>query len=203
MAAKPPAVVAELGRPETPEETAQRKAAASQRRKANQTALNLVLATLASLGIVAFLVFVVVRPAPEPAAPIDYVAVAAQSGQPVLAPELPDTWTANSARIETVGGVTTWTIGFVTPADQFIALDQGLRANETWLAGAVENAQPTGSVRIDGHDWSLYDRRGEADTGNHAFSMSTEVGDDVIVLHGTADDAEFETLATAIGKAVR
>lgn len=203
MAAKPPTVVAELGRPETPEETAQRKAAASQRRRANQTALNLVLATLASLGVVLFLVFVVVRPTPEPPAPVDYVAIAAESGRDVLAPDLPDGWTANAARLETVGGVTTWTIGFVTPAGQYIALDQGLQANETWLADAVLDAEVTGAARIGGLDWALYDRRDSADPGNHAFILSTQIGEDLVVLHGTADDTEFETLAEAIGKAVQ
>lgn len=202
MPTKSPTIVAELGRPETPEETAQRKAAASQRRRANQTALNLVLATLASLAIVLFLVFVVVRPTPEPPAPIDYAAIAAESGRDVLAPDLPDTWAANAARLETVGGVATWTIGFVTPAGQYIALDQGLQANETWLADAVVDAQATGADRIGGLDWTLYDRRDAADPGNHAFILSTQIGEDLVVLHGTADDTEFETLAEAIGKAV-
>ena len=66
MARKEPAIVAELGRPETAEETAQRKAENSRKHRANQTALNLVGATVASLAIVAFLVIVVVRPAPAP-----------------------------------------------------------------------------------------------------------------------------------------
>src|SRR5690606_28187846 len=55
-------IVAELGRAETPQETAERKAAASATRRTNQTALNLFIAVLASLAIVAFLVMVVVRP---------------------------------------------------------------------------------------------------------------------------------------------
>ena len=59
MAGKQPAIVAELGRPETPEETAARKAENSRKRRANQTAFNLIVATIASLGIVLFLVVVV------------------------------------------------------------------------------------------------------------------------------------------------
>lgn len=202
MAAREPRIVAELGRPETPEEAADRKAAASQRRRANQTAFNLVIATLASLGIVLLLVLVVVRPAPEPAPPVDYETIAVQSGVDVVAPELPDTWSANSARIETVGGVRTWTIGFITPATQFIALDEGLDANDTWLAAAVHNATATGSATVGGLDWTTYDRRNDSEAGNHAFAMSAEIGDHIIVLHGTADDAEFQTLAAAVASEV-
>ena len=55
-------IVAELGRAETPGETAERKAAASATRRSGQTALNLFIAVLASLGVVAFVVVVVVRP---------------------------------------------------------------------------------------------------------------------------------------------
>ncbi len=198
MAQREAAIVAELGRPETPEEAAQRKAEASARRRSNQTAFNLVVATGASLVIVLFLVFVVVRPAAGPREPVDYPAIAAQSGADVLAPVLPEGWSANAARLEESGGITTWTIGFLTPGEQFIALDQGLDANPTWLAQTVENANATGSVRLGGLTWATYDRREVEDPGNFAFSMSTEADGDVIVLHGTASDEEFAVLAEAV-----
>jgi hypothetical protein len=198
MAQREPRVVAELGRPETPEETAERKAIASARRRSNQTAFNLIVATGASLLVVLFLVFVVVRPNPEPREPIDYQGLAVASGEPVLAPDLPDTWVANAARLETSGGIRTWTIGFITPSAQYLALEQGLAANPTWLAQAVDGAPPTGSVRIAGLDWITYDRRDADDPGNYAFSMSTELADSLIVLHGTAADDEFAIVATAV-----
>jgi hypothetical protein len=198
--AKQPGIVAELGRPETPEETAQRKAAASAKRRSNQTAFNLVIATVASLLIVLFLVTVVVRPNPGEREPVDYRSIAADSGEDVIAPVLPESWKANDARLQTEGGVPTWTIGFVTPATQFIAFDQGLDANPTWLAAAVDGAQPTGTAEIGGLEWTVYDRRGDADTGNYAFILSAESGDDLLVLHGTADDAEFQTIATAVAE---
>ncbi|MFZ2965296.1 MAG: DUF4245 domain-containing protein [Rhodoglobus sp.] len=198
MARREPAIVAELGRPETPEETADRKAIASARRRSNQTAFNLVVATAASLLIVLFLVFVVVRPTPPPRDPVDYQSLAAASGEAVLAPGLPDTWTANAARLETSGGIRTWAIGFITPSTQYIALEQGLEANPTWLSQAVDGSAATGAVRIAGLDWITYDRRDAEDPGNHAFSMSTELAGSTIVLHGTASDEEFESLAAAV-----
>lgn len=200
MPAKPPAVVAELGRPETPSETADRKAEASRRRRVNQTAFNLVVATVASLLIVLFLVVVVVRPTPAPTDPVDYVAIAAEADGDLLAPLLPEGWAANNARLAPEGDVSTWTVGFVTPKQQFIALSQGIAANATWLSASVDAATETGRTSIGGLDWTVYDRRGERDTGNYAYSMSTQLGADLVVLNGTASDAEFQTLAAAIAK---
>jgi hypothetical protein len=198
--AREPRIVAELGRPETPEETAQRKAEASARRRSNQTAFNLVIATAASLLIVLFLIVVVVRPTPPGPEPVDYRSIAGESGEGVIAPALPDGWSANDARLETEGGVRTWTIGFITPTTQYIGFEQGLDANETWLAAAVDGARPTGTTSIGGLEWTVYDRRDEGDTGNYAFALSAELGDDLLVLHGTAPDAEFETLAAAVAE---
>jgi hypothetical protein len=198
MAPREPAVVAELGRPETPEETARRKAEASARRRSNQTVFNLVVATAASLLIVLFLVVVVVRPSAPPRPPVDYQAIAAEAGVAAIAPRLPDTWTANAAELETVGGVRTWSIGFLTPEGQFIALEQGLDANPTWLAQAVDGVAATGSTRVGGLEWSVYDDRDAQDPGNYAFSMSAETDRGIVVLHGTASDAEFALLAEAV-----
>lgn len=198
MARREPAVVAELGRPETPQETADRKASASARHRSNQTAFNLVVATAASLLVVLVLVFVTVRPAPAPRDPVDYQSIAAAAGEAVLAPELPDTWVANAARLETSGGIRTFTIGFVTPSNQFVAFEQGLAANPTWLAQAVDGAAATGAARIAGLDWVIYDRRDAEDPGNYAFSMSAELRGSTVVLHGTASDEEFESLAEAV-----
>lgn len=202
MAQKEPAIVAELGRPETPDETAARKAENSRKHRANQTALNLVGATIASLAIVAFLIIVVVRPAPAPAESIDYVTVASQaqvnSEEPLLAPALPPSWTANAARFESREQVPTWYIGFVTPDTQFIALNQGIDANPTWEAAALNNSTETGSIDIDGVTWTEYDQRDSSSPGNFAYSLATTSGGSTIVLHGTAEQSEFEALATAL-----
>ena len=75
-------IVAELGRAETPEETAARKAAATARHRGNRSVFSLIFALLASFGIVAFLVLVVVRPDAGPTQqPVDYLA-AADDAQP-------------------------------------------------------------------------------------------------------------------------
>lgn len=201
-----PAIVAELGRPETPEETAARKAENSRRHRANQTLLNLIVATLASLAIVLFLVVVVVRPAPEPTAAIDYTAVASEaqggSSEPLVVPALPQGWTANAARFERRSEVLTWYIGFVTPRTEFIAFNQGIDANATWQAAVLDGSTATGETTIAGIRWTVYDHRTADDPGNYAYALAASVGASTFVLHGTAPDAEFEALATTIAAEV-
>jgi len=195
-------VVAELGRPETPEETAARKAETSRKHRANQTLLNLVVALVASLAVVVFLVVVVVRPAPAPAASIDYATIATQAqvdaAETLLAPVLPAGWSANDARFQTTEQVPTWYIGLITPSEQYIGLDQGIGANPTWLAAQLDDAEQSGTVTIDGIEWTVYDQRGASDPGNFAYSLAATRGGSTVILHGTASDGEFELLATAV-----
>lgn len=199
-------IVAELGRAETPQETADRKAAASAKRRGGQTALNLFIAVLASLGIVAFLVMVVVRP--DQGAlhqPVDYLALASDAGgvvdEPIVAPAMPEGWSANHAELRTgADGVTVWSVGFTTPAEKYLAIIQGIDANASWVADQVRDARAGVIVTIDGVDWTSYDRRGASDPGNVAYALVATVGGSTIVLAGTAADPEFEQLATAIAK---
>jgi hypothetical protein len=202
VATKEPTIVAELGRPETPDETAQRKAETSRKHRAGQTTFNLIVALIASLGVVLFLVVVVVRPDPAPTAGVDFAATAEQAQAdaeaPLIVPTLDSGWSANAARFETVAAVPTWYIGFITPTTQFIALNQGIGANDTWLATVLDEAEITGVVTIEGVQWDVYDQRESEDPGNHAYSMSTEASGFTIVLHGTAPTAEFDELAASI-----
>ena len=200
---RPPRVVAELGRPETPEETAARKAESSRRHRSNQTLRNLVLALLASLAIVLFLVLVVVRPDGATRQPVDYRSIAAQT-QPTVttrlaAPALPKGWTANDATIQTGSdGIVFWSIGFITPDAQYIGLVQGIAANPSWTADQLQRARSTGATSIAGTDWTVYDRRSVDNPGNFAYSLATTVGDSTLALHGSASTKEFGVLAAAV-----
>jgi hypothetical protein len=200
---KAPRVVAELGRPETPEETAARKAANSRARRSNQTLFNLLLALGASLVIVLFLILVVVRPTPAPLKPVDYRAIASQTQPTVSArlavPKLPKGWTANSATIDPgTDGITIWSIGFLTPSGQYIGFEQGISADRTWISTELQQAQVTGSTSVAGVDWKAYNRRSADDPGNYAYSLSTVIGKNSYVLHGSATTKEFQTLAAAV-----
>lgn len=196
-------IVAELGRAETPLETAARKAESSRKHRANQTLRNLVLALVASLGAVLVLVLVVVRPEAPPRTTVDYRQHAdtsqVQAGQVLAAPPLPAGWSANHDNLSTGSdSVVSWSIGFITPSGQYIELVQGIKANPTWVAGQLNNRRVSGQSVIAGQSWSVYDHRNEPDQGNYAYSLSTVLGTNSIVLHGTATTAEFKLLATAI-----
>lgn len=201
-----PAVVAELGRPETPQETADRKAATSRRHREGQTLFNLVVALVATLVTVLIIVLMVVRPDAAPREPVDYQSVAAETGSatPLAAPTLPDGWNANAATFELspADGVTTWYVGFITPDEQFLALRQGVEANPTWLANQVVPAKPAGTREIAGVTWTLYDQRGSQDAGNLAFAMTAEGTTSSFVVFGTASDEEFDVLATALAETI-
>jgi hypothetical protein len=182
---------------------AERRAA----RRANQTTFNLVLALLASLGIVLFLVVVVVRPDVAPrTVDFEQIGVETQRGvdEPLAVPGLPEGWTAN--RAEFVGtpsdGVARWEIGFLTPEGEYIGLVQGIEANPSWLAEQVRSASPGVTERIGGLTWQSYDRRDVDDPGNLEFALATTTGASTIVLGGTASDAEFAELAAAVAEAL-
>jgi Protein of unknown function (DUF4245) len=197
------AIVAELGRPETPSETADRKALSARNRRANQTPINLILAIAASLLIVVFLLVVVVRPNAALTEPVNYhrVAVEAQQtvSEPLADPALTKEWTANDAELKTGrDGVENWYIGLITPGKQFIALSQGISANETWTSNQLDGKAATGNSSVGGLDWTIYDHRAGKDPGNLAYAMTTTEGTSTIVLFGTADNAEFTTLASAV-----
>ncbi|MBT1622435.1 DUF4245 family protein [Curtobacterium flaccumfaciens pv. oortii] len=199
-------IVAELGRPETAEETWARKDAARTARRQHQTAFNLVIALIASLGIVLFLVAVVVRPNTTVDRTVDYQQIAADAhvGDITLAaPDLPSGFTSNRADFsdKTSDDVDVWTVGFVTPDKQYISLQQGVDANGSWVSNQLDQRPSTGTRVIDGTKWTVYDRRAEgSDAGNHAYSLVSTFGTNTIVLSGTADDSSYRTVATAVTK---
>lgn len=208
-----PPVVAELGRPETPQETAERKAQTSRRHREGQTFLNLALALIASLIVVLVTVLVVVRPDPPAREPIDYQAIAAEAdaGVTLAAPSLPEGWSANAATYTATpaDGVANWYVGLITPKDQFVALRQGVDANPTWVSNQLAGRSATGSTVIDGVTWQVYDHRLAKDVGNLAYAMTTTGPADEsgrtssFVLFGTASDDEFEVLASALAPAMQ
>ena len=202
-AQKPPAIVAELGRPETPEETAARKAENSRKHRANQTLLNLVYSLVATLAVVALLVLVVVRPDPPAPTPVDFADIASRAqssvSETLLVPSLPPQWRANNAELRSGSDdIDAWYIGFISPSEQFIALTQGIDANPTWLAAALDGRPATGSEVVDGIEWQIFDYRGTEDSGNLAYAMSTIAGANTVVLYGTADPNEFRTVASTL-----
>ncbi|BDI23562.1 DUF4245 domain-containing protein [Herbiconiux sp. L3-i23] len=206
---RPPAIVAELGRPETPDETAARKAQNSRNHRDRQTTRNLVLALVASLGIVVLLVLIVPRGDVEQLRDVDYRATAEQAsadvGEPLVVPDVPDTWSSNVAELRTgaADGVTSWYVGFITAERDFVGFSQGLDANPSWLSAVLDGSLATGTTDIGGAEWTVYDHRDEDGRGNLEYALALEDGGDVFVIYGTADPSEAEELAETVTKQVR
>lgn len=203
MSRKEPRIVAELGRPETPEETAARKAAASRRHRENRSFINLIAALIVCLAVVLVMVLVVVRPDVPEREPIDVASAAtgaqAVTDEPLIAPDLPEDWAANVAEVRTgADDVITWYAGYITPGEQFLFFRQALDANPTWLVTSIEQATPTGERTIAGLTWTEYDQRELEDPGNLEYVLTTEQGASTVVIGGTADDAELQTFAEAV-----
>lgn len=201
---KTPKIVAELGRPETPEETAARKAENSRLYRSRKTINNLVYSLLVTVGLVLVIYFMVPRSEGEPNWQIDYVAqseVASQTlGEDLLVPAMPAEWKANAAELRNSanGQVTSWYIGFITPSNQFIGFNEAIDANPTWISTTLNDYPATGEVTVDGQVWTVYDNRSMEGAGNVEYALVTTSGNRTIVLFGTADDAEFAQLATSI-----
>ncbi|PFG31748.1 DUF4245 domain-containing protein [Paramicrobacterium agarici] len=209
---KPPRVVAELGRPETPEETAARKAEDSRKYRSRKTVSNLVYSLLATLGLVLVIVLIVPRSDTSLLPDVDYHAAAADAqevrDEVILDPELPDDWTSNGAKLSIVDdpAISDWYIGLITPDEQFIGIRQGFDANATWQSQQLDDSLADSTITIDGVTWTVYDNRdgqSSSDNGNIEYALATEAGTSTILIFGTAETSDFRTVAEAVAGQVK
>ncbi|AXH35640.1 DUF4245 domain-containing protein [Humibacter sp. BT305] len=208
-ASKP--IVAELGRPETPEETAARQAEQSRLYRQRKTLNNLVLSLLVTVGLVVVIVLAVPRPATVERDPVDYAQVAqsVQSSMPVplAVPTLPEGWTSNAAELRGGGadGVASWYVGLLTPGDspQYVGLTQALDSNPTWLAQQLGDSVAAGTVDLGGVTWTVFDNRGRSgDFGNNQYALEAESGRSTYIVAGTATPEEVQQVAASIASDV-
>jgi hypothetical protein len=207
MMAHEPRVVAELGRPETPEETAARKAEFSRTYRASQNTRNLVAALLVTLAIVAVVVFAVPRGTPPARESVDVAAVAADiadtTGRTVIVPTVPDEWHVNLAQLE---GDTpaVWNVVYVPTEDSgFVRFAQGFDADPTWPTQVLQGADDDGTLTIEGVEWTRYDISDPGATGNVTAALSTIAGADTILVYGSAGSDELELIAASVADQVR
>lgn len=192
-----PRIVAELGRPETPAETADRKVAASRAYRQSKTFRNLVAALLVIMAVVAVVYFGVPRgslPDPEEAD----VAAAAQSasaaiGHPLLVPVVPENWRANSARLE--GSM--WRVVYAPPSG-YVRVAQGVDADAGWATKVLGGFAPSGSVTVDGIAWDEYTIPAAARTDTVSYAISTTAGSDTVLIYGATDAATAAVAASGV-----
>jgi hypothetical protein len=198
--AKARPIVAELGRPETPEEEAARRAENSRLYRQRKTVNNLIFSMLATLGVVAIIFFAVPRADEAPAWQVDYVAVAetaqANVSSAIVVPSLNDTWTANAAEVRTgADGTSEWRIGFVSPSQGYIGFEQAFGANSAWVSARMEGTTPVSTVTVNGITWDVYDN---GSAGNNSYALVTTLDGVTYLLRGDADTSEFSVLASAV-----
>lgn len=205
--ASSPRVVAELGRPETPDETAARKAESSRIYRSSQTFRNLVAALIATLAVVAVIIFAVPRGTPPESEPIDVAAVAerlavAQDRTLVVA-DVPADWRVNLAAIEG-DAVRAWTVVYVPGgAAGFLRVAQGFDADPAWATRVLRGASVAETVTIEGVAWERWSIPDSSRAGNVSAAIGTAAGADTILVYGTADDEDLETVAAALADQIR
>lgn len=206
---KPPAVVAELGRPETAAETAARKTRDSRLYRQRKTVNNLVFSLLVSLALVIVIVLVVPRGTDTWSGHTVDVAqsaaeTAATAGHELVAPETPEGWKAKQAELRTApsGDIFYWYIGYTTPSHAYAAVVQaftrsGAAVDATWIAQQLEAQTATGTERIGGLEWTVYDHRDRnPDEANMLYGLQTELGPSTLLVYGTDSPEAIRELAT-------
>lgn len=204
-----PRIVAELGRPETSEETAARKAESSRVYRSSQNARSLVAALLVTLVVVAVIVFAVPRGTPPPAEPVDVAAAAARvgdaEGRVTLTPAPPTDWVATRASVDGDGSIAVWTVLFTPTSEEvpgYLRVAQGFDADAAWPARMFSGAAPQKTVTLGGVRWDRYDLDASR-TGNISIALATTAGPDTILVYGTAADDALEQAAASLSDQIR
>lgn len=205
---KPSPIVAELGRPETPEEAAARKAASSKAYRSSQTVRNLVAALLVTLAVVAVMVFAVPRGEPASARKVDLVGIAANvestMERPVIVPELGEFWRVNDAELQS-GAVVVWDITLAPAAQDergFIRVAQAFDADASWAPQRLNGVAPTDTLAIGGLDWDVFGI-GDSAKGNVRYAIGTQAGSDYVLLYGSRSADSTAELAESLVPQIR
>lgn len=208
---KPPRIVAELGRPETPGETAARKAETSRLYRERKTVNNLVFSLLVSVAMVALIVLIVPRGTDQwTNYEVDVAELAEQStqsaGRPLVAPQVPESWKAKQAvlRSDSVSKTVYWKINYTTENNAYAAVIEAFAANggevnPTWISQQLEEQKPTANETIGGLDWVVYDHPNRSpDEANMIFGLQSQVGSTTLLVYGTDRPEVLRTLAAEV-----
>ncbi|MFT4258832.1 DUF4245 family protein [Microbacterium sp.] len=189
---KPAPIVAELGRPETPEETAARKAASSRAYQSSQNVRSLIAALIVTLAVLVVIVFAVPRGEPASAPHIDVAAIAADvestMDRPVVVPDLDDGfWRVNAAEL-TSGNPVVWDVTIAPSGEDergFIKLSQAFDADSSWAPQRLNGVAATDTITIAGREWDVYRTGDKGDEQNITYAIGTQAGPDYVLLRGS------------------
>ena len=203
--ARGPRVAAHLGRPETPEEERARKAENSKNYRNSQTFTNLIFALVVTLVIVAAVYLIVPRGelerAPEPDVETIAANASTQLDRTVVVPPSPEGWLTNHAALE--AGV--WTVNYNDiPGENraFVRFAQAFDADDTWASQTLAGSVPTGTVSIDGIEWSEFELHGTNDSANISYALGVQAGNDYVLLYGSGTAKTTAELARVLAPSV-
>lgn len=207
MSPRGPRVVAELGRPETAEEAAARKAESSRAYRSSQTFRHLIAALLATLAVVAIVIFAVPRGDVVGVTAIDVPAEASAMAKAyhrtVLAPAVPSDWIVNSAKMEG-DEVSAWTVVYVPDKDAgYLRFAQAFDPDPAWISRTLSGATSNGTVTVAGIEWKRYEIADASRAGNVSYALSTDAGTDQVLIYGTAGADTTAVVAAAAADQIR
>ncbi|TYB46558.1 DUF4245 domain-containing protein [Actinomadura chibensis] len=117
----------------------------------------------------------------------------------VHAPEgLPSAWRPTSSRLTGLGSggkePVAWHLGFVTPSDEYAALEQSNEKASEFVPRMANSSKPTGTQTVNGVAWTTY-----LNKGKKANTLARTLPDGTsLVVTGTASYAELGILAAAL-----
>jgi hypothetical protein len=128
------------------------------------------------------------------------------AGTSLVAPEVPDTWKAKLAEVRTEKGsdVIAWNIHYTTENEAYAAVTQahdatGVPVDDDWIASQLEAQEATGTERIGGLTWTVYDHPNRsADESNVVFGLQAQLGTTTLLVYGTDTPAVLRTLAAEV-----
>ena len=122
---------------------------------------------------------------------------AARASYPLLVPTgLSEDYRPTSARTDAgaagEGDAVTLEIGYLTPGEEFAGFVVSDDRRATPLAAVLDGAQERGTLDVAGQEWT----RSTTEKGETA--LSRESGGATVVVFGSADDDELETVAASV-----
>ena len=119
------------------------------------------------------------------------------AGYPLYGPSpLPSGWRATSARTSQPAGTTlAWHVGFVTPKDRYVALEQRDGDGAAFVSDVTERGRLLGTVRIGGRTW----QRLTSHSGDDSVrSLVLPAAASTVVVSGSGSFAELRSLAESL-----
>jgi len=177
--------------------------------RAKQTVNNLLLSLLATAGMVLVMILIVPRDDSSRIPRIDYIAVASQASESskhkIVAPVLPKDWWSNQATWlgNPVDAVPRFEVGFVGPKNEYIGMTHAFGVNPTWLALALKDVvlEKNFSNPASAIVWSIYRSSEVHDpVKTRDYMWVATVGNNAVLLYGTAIETEFTKLSSTIEK---